>query len=115
MIIGVLEQPKQPAETFALGANFGASEHGPGWLEPGETILNMSASAINAGTGANSTGTILSGNGSIAANKLGQPATRASIRCFGGTSGDSHTVQIQVTTSLGNVYEVEIGVPILET
>lgn len=99
MILGTWS--KQPAESWVRGIDFVQQ------LQVGETISVGAVTSKNAATGADTTATIVSGptvNG-----------TKVEARLAAGTSGETHVVQFRATTSLGNVYEDEARLVILET
>lgn len=100
MIVGGIE--KQPSETFIIGIDFKF------WLGVGETIQSAEVTAKNAATGANTTGTMLSGSPTISGSQVTHRLAAA------GTPEDRHIVQFKITTSATNIYEDELAVSVKE-
>lgn len=103
MRVGIASPPKQPAETWFVEIDFANELDVAG----GETITQRTVTAKNLTTGADSTGTFLSGG----AQGTG---TICRVRILGGTPGETHRVQMRITTSSENVYEHELDVPVEE-
>ena len=91
MILGTVT--KQPAETFKRFIDFVRR------LAEGETLSTVTVTSKHSVTGADTTVAIIS---APAIN-----GTKGEARLSAGVTGDSHVVQIRVTTSLGNTLEDE--------
>lgn len=96
---GALE--KQPAETFKIGIDF------KNYLGAGEALSTPTATSKNLATGADSSGTFLSGVATVSGTQVTQ-------RILAGADGDRHRVQIRVTTDGSNIFEDEIDVAVRE-
>lgn len=102
MIVG--QMVKEPNEEIAVGIDFSAE------LETGETIITViDATAKNYATLLDSTTTFLT---PVAATIVG---ATVSVRCRGGLHGETHLVQLRVSTTLGNIFEHEVEVAVAES
>jgi hypothetical protein len=99
MIVGGVE--KQPNEAFVIGISFAAR------LGVGETLATPTVTAKDATSGADTSGTVLSGSPSAASGVVTQKVHQ-------GASGTRHIVQFRVTTSAGNTLEDELSLTIHE-
>jgi len=101
MLLGTTFPPKQPAENYIVEIDFDND------LDTLETISTPTVTSKNLATGADSTGTFLSGSPNITGTKVQQ-------RVAGGANGERHRVQMRITTSNSNTYEHELDVPVEE-
>jgi len=92
MILGTVT--KQPAESFKRFIDFARR------LQTTESVTGVTVTSKNQVTGADTTTAIIS---APAIN-----GTKGEARLSAGVTGDSHVVQIRVTTSLGNTLEDEL-------
>ena len=101
MLLG--QVPKQPRESFKVGADFTRR------FQAGESLAAITATSRNLNDGSDTTAAFLtqaSVSGALAQVRL---------RSVGNAPGETHRVQLRVVTSLGNTYEVEIDVVVSET
>ena len=101
MIVG--QMVKEPGEEITVGIDFTED------LTTGETVDSAVVTSRHAATLSNTSGTFLS----QAAAEIITPVV--SKRCQGGAHGETHLVQIRVVTSLGNSYEHEVEVMVVES
>ncbi len=92
---------KQPAEVFPITVDFKCTD-------PGESIVAMTVTVKNALTGADTTGDILAGAAQAASG------TQVRQRVHAGVHGETHIVQYRINTSLGNFYEAEVQLAVIE-
>lgn len=101
MIVG--QMVKEPNEEITLGIDFTTD------LVAGETVASAVVTSKDYATLIESSSTFLSAS----AHEIESPVV--SKRCRGGRHGETHLVQIQATTSFGNIYEHEVEVIVAES
>ncbi len=99
MILGGVA--KQPAEVFTISVDFAND------LAVGETVATKTVTARDAGTDADTSGTILSGSPSSSGSVITQ-------KVAGGASGDKHILTYRITTSAGDTFEAEVLLSVSE-
>jgi hypothetical protein len=92
---------KEPAEVFPVTVDFKNE------LAAGETISAAAVTSTNRATGADTTGTIVTGAAGINGSQVSQ-------RVQAGASGEVHILQFRITTSASNVFEAEVGLSVQE-
>jgi len=95
---------KEPSEEIAVGIDFTAD------LATGESvIIVLDATAKNYATLADTSLTFLTPVTAIISGNT------ASVRCRGGLHGESHVIQLRVGTTMGNIFEHEVEVAVVES
>jgi hypothetical protein len=100
MLVGIVYPPKQSTESFVVGIDFTPE------LAAGETISARTVTSRRRNDDTDSSATFLSGSPG------GNPGPTCTIRVQAGAHGETHRVQMQVTTSLNNTFENELDVPV---
>lgn len=99
-LIGTLKPPKQPAEKFIISVDFS------GRLASGESISTVSATSKNEITGADTTGTLLTGVATFLGGIVSQ-------KIQGGADGEKHLVTFQANTTASNILIDIVRVPVV--
>jgi hypothetical protein len=103
MIVG--QMVKEPGEEITVGIDFTMDLD----LVAVETVDSAVVTSKNYATLVDTSASFLS----LSAPEIDTPIV--SKRCRGGAHGETHLVQIQATTNLGNVYEHEVEVIVAES
>jgi hypothetical protein len=103
MLVGIVEPPKQPAETYVVAIDFT-----PELAAGNQSITTRTVSSKRRNDDQDSSGTFLTGS-------PGGTGPAVTIRVQGGLAGEIHRVAMRIVTNLGNTYENELDVPVEET
>jgi hypothetical protein len=104
MLVGILEPPKQPNETYVVAIDFT-----PELTAGNQSITTRTVTSKRRNDDQDSSGTFLTGSPG------GAPGPSCTIRVQGGLAGEIHRVSMSIVTNLGNAYQNELDVPIEES